>query len=106
MCSTMGQEERAYRGQFKGCPGQVFFTADVDLAAYLWARAYPVVDLRFPSYGCALGFPAEAASSAEAFYAGASVRAKDLFHAARELKAILERREVNHEFQRNNTFSE
>jgi hypothetical protein len=66
----------------------VFQTMDCDLAAYLCARAYLVVKLIPFSRGPLFAFPADAASSAEAYYQGAAVPAKLILEAARYVQTL------------------
>jgi hypothetical protein len=72
----------------------LFATTDVDLAAYLYTRAYPVVRTAVIGESVVFAFPSEAALSAEAFYQGAAVSAKNVLHAARELD-YLKRKGMN-----------
>ena len=62
-----------------------FQTTDFDVATYLHARAYPLSGIDRLGELCIFTFPSEAALSAEAFYQGATVSAKALLHAVREL---------------------
>ena len=72
-------------------PGSVFETADLDLATYLYARAYPLLGVDLTDGMVVVRFPSQAELSAEAFYSGATVTAKNLLWAARRLKNIIER---------------
>jgi hypothetical protein len=76
----------------------IFQTTDIDVAAYLNARAYPL--LRIDQFGNAsvFTFSAEAALGAEAFYQGASVSAKVLLHAARRLESRRNNQLYEHHF--------
>jgi hypothetical protein len=65
-----------------------FQTSDSDLATYLYARAYPLVDVWRVSDLPVSVFPQDAQLSAQAFYHGASVPAKDLLHASRQIQSI------------------
>jgi len=74
---------------YRGSPLQSCFqTIDTDVAAYLHARSYAL--LRMDQFGENLifTFPAEAALGAEAFYQGATVCAKSLLYAARQLEKL------------------
>jgi hypothetical protein len=70
-----------------------FQTHDYDLAAYLFARAYPPVKTRDVTGKTLFIFSQDAELSAEAFYYGASISAKRLLHALRELEGLKEGRE-------------
>jgi hypothetical protein len=72
----------------------LFATTDVDLAAYLYTRAYPLVRTAVLGESVVFAFPSEAALSAEAFYQGAAISAKNVLHAARELD-YLKRKGMN-----------
>jgi hypothetical protein len=72
----------------------VYQTTDSDLATYLYARAYPVLNISRVGEVALFTFPPEAALSAEAFYEGAAVSAKNVFAAARQL-AIMRRNSHN-----------
>lgn len=65
-----------------------FQTTDIDLATYLHARAYQLLRMDQVAGTLIFAFPAEAALSAEGFYLGASVPAKLLLHAARQLEIL------------------
>ncbi len=75
----------------------VFQTADVDAAAYLHARAYPLLRIDRVRDVPVFTFSSEAALGAEAFYQGATVSAKLLLHAARRLE-YLRNNENGHRF--------
>jgi predicted TPR repeat methyltransferase len=66
----------------------MFKTTDADLAAYLYARAYPLLGNWTVGDLTIFAFPAEAAVSAEAFYEGATVPAKSLLHAVHRLESL------------------
>ena len=68
-----------------------FQTTNTDLAAYLYARAYPLLGMEHIGERAVFTFPAEAALSAEAFYAGATIVAKNLLHAAHILQSTTAR---------------
>ncbi len=72
----------------------LFQTSDSDLATYLYARAYRLIDVWRVSDLPVFVFPEDAQLSAQAFYHGASVPAKDLLHASRQIQSI-ERKTVN-----------
>lgn len=63
-----------------------FQTADINLASYLYACSYPLLEIRFYRQRAVFQFPVEAVPSAEAFYEGASLPAKNLLYAARQLQ--------------------
>lgn len=65
-----------------------FQTTDVDLAAYLQARAYELLRMDQIGESLIFTFPAEASLSAENFYLGAAVSAKLVLHAARQLEYL------------------
>ena len=65
-----------------------FQTLDSDVAAYLCARAYELLRMDQSGRSLIFTFPAEAALGAEAFYQGATVCAKSLLHAARQLEKL------------------
>ena len=65
-----------------------FQTADTDLATYLYARAYPLLEVKESDRQTIFKFPEEAALSAESFYHGATLSAKNLLYAARKLQSI------------------
>jgi hypothetical protein len=67
--------------------GTVFQTTDIDVAAYLHARAYLLLRIDQLGNASVFTFSADAALGAEAFYQGASVSAKLLLHAARRLES-------------------
>ena len=73
-----------------------FQTTDPDLAAYLYARSYSVLGVWNLNKSTLFTFPAEAALSAEAFYAGATIPAKNLFQAVRHLEIIRRERISGH----------
>lgn len=60
----------------------------MDVAAYLHARAYELVRIDQDGKNLIFTFPAEAALSAEGFYLGATVSAKLLLHASRQLENL------------------
>jgi len=66
---------------------QPFETTDYDLAAYLIARAYTLVHVAVVDHTTVFLFPGEAAISAEAYYQGATIPAKSILHAARQLNS-------------------
>jgi len=74
-----------------------FQTTDVDVAAYLYARAYELLRIDRVGDSVIFSFPAEAALGAEAFYLGATVSAKLLLHAARRLEQ-LRKNKVNEQY--------
>jgi hypothetical protein len=65
-----------------------FQTIDSDVAAYLHARAYALLRVDQIGEGLIYTFPSEAALGAESFYQGATVCAKSLLHAARQLDEL------------------
>lgn len=65
-----------------------FQTNDADVAAYLYSRAYRPVQVWDLGDSTTFVFPAEAELSAQAFYQGALVPAKNLLHAIRQLDSI------------------
>jgi len=65
-----------------------FQTTDIEVAAYLDARAYELLRIDRVGESLIFTFPAEAALSAEGFYLGATVSAKLLLHAARRLEYL------------------
>jgi hypothetical protein len=71
----------------------IFQTTDSDLAAYLFARAYPPVKTKDVNGKTLFIFSQDAGLSAEAFHYGASISAKRLLHALRELEGLKEGRE-------------
>ena len=75
---------------------RVFQTTDSGLAAYLYACAFRPLKEDHHEGQPAFTFPAEAALSAEAFYAGAAISAKNLLYAVRRLESI--RRVNQHEY--------
>lgn len=74
-----------------------FQTTDIDLAAYLEARAYGLLRIDRVDGNLIFTFPAEAALSAEGFYLGATISAKCLLHAARRLEHLNKER-VNEQY--------
>ena len=72
-----------------------FQTTDIDVAIYLHARAYPLIRIDILREMPIFTFSSEAALGAEAFYQGATVSAKLLLHAARQV-----------EYMRNNKINE
>jgi hypothetical protein len=68
----------------------MFQTNDHDLAAYLFARAYPPVKTKDLNGKTLFIFSQEAELSAEAFCYGASISAKRLLHALRQLEGVKE----------------
>jgi hypothetical protein len=75
---------------------RLFETANPDLAAYLYACAYRIVKVNRAEGQVVFSFPPEAALSAEAFYAGAAISAKNLLYAVHRLEAL--RRTYQHEY--------
>lgn len=67
-----------------------FQTTDFDVAAYLVARAYPLLRTDQMQESPVFTFSAEAGLGAEAFYSGATISAKLLLHAARRLQNMRE----------------
>jgi hypothetical protein len=65
-----------------------FQTKDADLAAYLCARAYPIMGLESHSSATLFSFPREAELSATAYYQNASISAKSLLSAVRKLHQL------------------
>jgi hypothetical protein len=65
-----------------------FQTTDVNVAAYLRARAYSLLRVDWVEDVAVFTFSSEAALSAEAFYHGATVCAKSLLYAARQLEQL------------------
>jgi hypothetical protein len=66
----------------------LFETGDVDLAAYLAARMHALHGVKQINGARVFVFSAEATLGAEAFYAGASISAKDLLYTLRCLPAL------------------
>jgi hypothetical protein len=66
----------------------VYCTGDPDLAAFLYAHAFPLLEVASVGDGPTFVFGCEAASAAEAFYSGASTCAKRLLFAARQLSSL------------------
>jgi hypothetical protein len=66
----------------------MFQTTDSDLAAYLFARAYTPVETQNGSGKTTFVFPREAELSAEAFYHGAPISAKNLLYAVHQLELL------------------
>jgi len=77
--SSIGVEADAC--QLQAC----FQTTDFDVATYLHSRAYPLLRIDKAGEIPLFTFPSEASLSAEAFYQGATVIAKSILQAAREL---------------------
>ena len=75
---------------------RVFQTTDPDLAAYLYATSFRPMKVEHREGEPAFTFPEEAALSAEAFYAGAAIPAKNLLYAVHRLESI--RRLNQHEY--------
>jgi hypothetical protein len=73
-----------------------FHTTNIDLAAYLFARAYPLLEIRRFDKLTIFSFPSEAALSAEAFYNGATVSAKNLLYAAHILESMKEKEQYGY----------
>lgn len=73
-----------------------FQTTDPDLAAYLYASAFRPLRVVYHRGRPAFTFPAEASLSAEAFYAGAAIPAKNLLCAVHKLASM--RRVNQHEY--------
>ena len=69
-------------------PKTVFQTTDCALAAYLRARAYPLLRVDAIEDVIIFTFSSEAAPSAEAFYQGATISAKSLLYAAQQLEKL------------------
>ena len=67
---------------------RLFQTNDLDLAAYLYAAFFRPMKVEHREGGPAFTFPGEAALSAEAFYAGAAIPAKNLLYAVHRLETI------------------
>ena len=65
-----------------------FQTIDTDVAAYLHARAYALLRVDQVGESLIFTFPAEAALGAESFYQGATLSAKSLLYAARQLEGL------------------
>jgi hypothetical protein len=65
-----------------------FQTSDTDLATYLYSQAYSLLHIWQVGNRTIFVFPEEAAASAEAFYQGACVPAKNLLHACRQIHSI------------------
>jgi hypothetical protein len=65
-----------------------FHTTDFDVATYLYSRGYPLKRIDESGEILMFTFPPEASLSAEAFFQGATVTAKAILHAARELDFI------------------
>jgi hypothetical protein len=72
----------------------MFQTTDSDLATYLFARSFSLLQVWKIGDLTAFVFPAAAELSARAYYQGACVPAKNLLHAARQLNSI-QRKTVN-----------
>jgi len=68
----------------------IFQTSDPGLAAYLFARAHPGFATKNQQGTIFFIFPREAESSAEAFYFGASMPAKALVNALKQLEVMKE----------------
>ena len=75
---------------------RVFQTTDLDLAAFLYACAFRPLKVDSDEGQPAFKFPPEAALSAEAFYEGAAIPAKNLLHAVHRMEFI--RRDNQHEY--------
>jgi hypothetical protein len=71
-------------------PRPYFQTTDFDIAAYLHARAYPLLRIDKAGEVAVFSFPAEAALSVEAYYQGATVSAKLLLYAVRQIDYLRE----------------
>jgi len=65
-----------------------FETNDNDLAAYLYSQAYRLLHIWEVGNQTVFVFPEEAEASADAFYQGAAVPAKNLLHACRQIQSI------------------
>ena len=63
----------------------LFQTTDADLAAYLCARAYPLIDVDGLSPTPRFSFPPDAERSATAYYHDAAISAKSLLQAVRHI---------------------
>ncbi len=73
----------------------MFETMDFDLAAYLYTLAYPLLSVECSDEFSIFTFPGEAAVSAEAYYQGASVPAKNLLYAVHSLRSRVRRDKSN-----------
>lgn len=71
-----------------------FETTDTDLATYLYSQAYRLLNVWCIGDRTIFLFPKEAEASADAFYQGAMVPAKNLLHACRQIQSI-ERCNIN-----------
>jgi hypothetical protein len=69
-------------------------TGDSDLAAYLYSQSYQLLHVWELGNRTIFVFPEEAEASADAFYQGACVPAKDLLHACRQIQSM-ERCSIN-----------
>jgi hypothetical protein len=76
------------RQVFRLRPLTIFQTADVNVAAYLRARAHSLLRVDWIEDTAIFTFSSEAALSADAFYQGATVCAKSLLYAARQLEQL------------------
>jgi hypothetical protein len=71
-----------------------FQTSDTDLATYLYSQAYRLLQVWEVGNRTIFVFHKEAEASADAFYQGAMVPAKNLLHACRQIQSI-ERCNIN-----------
>lgn len=81
----LAKHTSAITHQGPACLDAVFQTSDIDVATYVHARSYPVLRLDRVGDHMVFTFPAEAASSMEAFYMGATISAKALLHSFRQI---------------------
>ena len=75
-----------------------FETIDLDLAAYLVARAYPVLCVTGDHESPCFQFPPNAALSAEAYYQGATVAAKTILYAIHAIEKLRGGQQLNEEY--------
>jgi hypothetical protein len=73
-----------------------FQTIDIDVAAYLYARAYELLRIDQAGQSQIYTFRVEAALGAEAFYQGATVCAKSLLYTARQLETLRTKKVDDH----------
>jgi hypothetical protein len=66
----------------------IFQTSDTDLATYLYSQAYRLLNVWCIGDRTIFVFPKEAEASADAFFQGACVPAKNLLHACRQIQSI------------------
>ena len=76
----------------------IFKTRDQGLAAYLHVRGYPLLHTTTVGNSVVFIFPPEAALSAEAFYSGAAVSAKNLLQAVRDLESAKAKANYEHNY--------